>query len=363
MPSTRTLLIGLLVVLVLGVAGAAFAGCTTIQINEEDVFLPKPSITPATFSVEGVTLTEYMVQSPAQGAPRIASQGASQRPTQQAGGADGAGTAGASAPGGGGSSARPSMTTNEDAPPRSQTVGTRPGTSAPDSSQVSPSGSSEIVQLNAWHLTRPDARGTVLFFGGNGFYLVQSRGYVEALTDFPVNVVLFDYRGYGKSTGEPAVEAFKGDALRMYDFAVDSLGADPDRMIVHGHSLGTFMASHTARERSVAGVVLENPATDVEGWIDGLAPWFVRLFVDFDIAESLKGESNLRTVRSLDVPLLVLAGEEDQVTRPDMARTLHEEAVSSAKQLVVVDSMGHNHLYRDGKYRQAYRSLLDRAFR
>lgn len=351
MPSTRTLLIGLLVVLVLGVAGAAFAGCTTIQINEEDVFLPKPSITPATFSVEGVTLTEYMVQSP--------SQSPSQSPAEREAEAEGEGTARdsalASAPGGG-ASARPSMTTAGEA-------ASRTGAGAQDSARRSASGTAEAVQLNAWHLTRPDARGTVLFFGGNGFYLVQSRGYVEALTDLPVNVLLFDYRGYGKSTGEPAVDAFKGDALKMYTFAVDSLGADPDRLIVHGHSLGTFMASHTARERPVAGVVLENPATDVEGWIDGLTPWFVRLFVDFDIAESLKGESNLRMVRSLDVPLLLLAGEKDQVTSPDMARTLYEEAVSSEKQLVVVDSMGHNHLYRDEGYREAYRSLLDRAFR
>lgn len=280
MPSSRTLLIGLAVLLVVGIGGVAFAGCTTIQIQEEDVFLPKPSITPQTFASDTVDLRELYVRS-------------------------------------------------------------------------------DSVQLNAWHLTRPDARGTILFFGGNGFYLVQSRGYVEALTDFPVNVLMFDYRGYGKSTGAPGVNGFKRDALRMYDYAVDSLGAAPDRMLVHGHSLGTFMASHTAAERDVAGVVLENPATDVQGWINGLAPWFVRLFVDFEIAEPLQDESNIAVLKTVDVPLLIFAGENDNVTRPEMAKTLYEEAVSSSKNLVVVDSAGHNYLYRDSTYTSAYQDLLD----
>jgi fermentation-respiration switch protein FrsA (DUF1100 family) len=280
MPSSRTLLIGLAVLLVVGIGGVAFAGCTTIQIQEEDVFLPKPSITPQTFTSDTVNLREVYVDN-------------------------------------------------------------------------------DSVRLNAWHLTRPDARGTILFFGGNGFYLVQSRGYVEALTDFPVNVLMFDYRGYGKSTGAPGVEGFKSDALRMYDYAVDSLDAAPERMLVHGHSLGTFMASHTAAERDVAGVVLENPATDVQGWINGLAPWFVRLFVDFEIAEPLQDESNIAVLKEVDVPLLVFAGENDNVTRPEMAKTLYEEAISSSKNLVVVDSAGHNFLYRDSTYTAAYQNLLD----
>ena len=279
MPSSRTLLIGLAVLLVVGIGGAAFAGCTTIQIQEEDVFLPKPSITPQTFTRDRVNLRELYVEN-------------------------------------------------------------------------------DSVQLNAWHLTRPDARGTLLFFGGNGFYLVQSRGYVEALTDFPVNVLMFDYRGYGKSTGTPGVNGFKRDALRMYDYAVDSLGVPAERMLVHGHSLGTFMATHTAAERDVAGVVLENPATDVQGWINGLAPWFVRLFVDFEIAEPLRDESNIAVLKKVDVPLLIFAGENDNVTRPEMAKTLYEEAISSSKNLVVVDSAGHNYLYRDSTYTAAYEDLI-----
>lgn len=258
-------------------------GCSTIQIDEDDVFLPKPSVTPERFSVEGVTLNEHFIAV------------------------------------------------------------------------------NDSITLNAWHLTQPKADATVLFFGGNGFYLVQSLGYIEALTDLPLNVILWDYRGYGTSDGSPSVPAFKSDALAAYRFATDSLRVPTDRLVLHGHSLGTFLATYVASERSAAGVVLENPATDVQGWVRSVIPWYIRLFVDVDIDSTLQAESNRARVHDLDRPLLVIGGTEDQVTAPDMARTLHAEAASPHKQLVMVDGGGHNALYKESDYRSAYRTLLQQV--
>ena len=256
------------------------SGCSTIQIDEEDVFLPKPSVTPESFAVDGVTLTEHYFAA------------------------------------------------------------------------------NDTLSLNAWHLTQPDAEATVLFFGGNGFYLVQSLGYIQALTDLPLNVVMWDYRGYGTSDGAPSVPAFKADALAAYRFATDSLGVAPDRLIVHGHSLGTFLASYVGTERRVAGVVLENPATDVQGWVRSVIPWYIRLFVSVEVDSTLRNESNQARLQAIDRPLLVVGGTEDPVTAPEMARTLHEEAASPKKQLVMVEDGGHNELYDDPDYKTAYRTLI-----
>jgi hypothetical protein len=259
------------------------AGCSTITIDESTVFLPKPSVTPQTFDVPGVTLHELRLPV------------------------------------------------------------------------------SDSVDVNAWHLTRSDAEATVLFYGGNGFYLVQSLGYIRALTDLPVNLLLWDYRGYGRSDGRPSVPALKDDAVTVYDSLTTARGAAPERVIVHGHSLGTFLASYVATEREVGGVVLENPATDVRGWIDSVAPWYLRLFVSFDVTEPLQGESNVERLQQATVPLLVVGGEEDEVTSPNMARTLHRRAASEKKELLIVEGGGHNRLYEEPAYRDAYRRLLERS--
>lgn len=259
------------------------AGCSGLTIDEEDVFYPKPSVTPQTFSVDSVSLHNEFVEV------------------------------------------------------------------------------DDSVSVNAWHLSQPEARATVLFFGGNGFYLVQSRSYLRALTRPQTNAFLWDYRGYGRSGGEPGVEAFRDDAVAMYDHLVEERGVSPDRLIVWGHSLGSFLASYVADRRSVGGVVLENPATNVDDWVDHLIPWYVRVFLGVEVDPVLRGENNVARVRDLSAPLLVVAGEKDNVTDPAMAKQLHEVAGSANKQLLTVEDGTHNGLHDSLTVRQNYADLVRRV--
>ena len=219
----------------------------------------------------------------------------------------------------------------------------------------------DTVSVNAWHLTQSPAEATVLFFGGNGFYLVQSRGYLRALTRPPVNALLWDYRGYGRSDGSPSAEALRNDALAVYDSLVAQPNVQSDRLLVWGHSLGSFMATHVAVEREVGGGVLENPATNVDDWKGHLFPWYVRLFLGVEIDPALQQDDNLERVRQLEVPLLVIGGSEDPVTDPEMARRLHAEAGSEQRRLVVVEGGAHNGLYDEPEVMTAYQDLVERV--
>ena len=88
----------------------------------------------------------------------------------------------------------------------------------------------------------------------------------------------------------------KQDALSVYEYVTGELGVAPEHLIVHGHSLGTFVATYLANEHPVGGVVLENPATNVDAWSKALLPWYLRLFIGFDFAEPLREEDNLTRV-------------------------------------------------------------------
>lgn len=259
----------------------ALVSCSTITIDEETVFQPKPSVTPETFALDNVTLTTRTIP-----------------------------------------------------------VG-------------------DGVSVNAWHLTQSEADATILFFGGNGFYLVQSKGYLRALTRAPVNALLWDYRGYGRSEGSPTAEALRHDALAVYDSLVARPEVVPERLVVWGHSLGSFLATYVATERRVGGVVLENPATNVDDWTSHLFPWYVRLFLGVDVERALRKDDNLERVQTLNAPLLVIGGSEDPITDPAMARRLHVEAGSDVRRLVVVDGGDHNGLYDDPAVQEAYRTLID----
>ena len=262
-------------------ASTFLVACSAITIDEETVFQPKPSVTPETFDLDGVTL------------------------------------------------------------------------------DVQPIPVADSVSVDAWHLTQPSAQATVLFFGGNGFYLVQSRGYLRALSRPPVNALLWDYRGYGRSDGSPSAETLRQDALAVHDSLVARPSVTPNRLLVWGHSLGSFLATYVASQRSVGGVVLENPATNVEDWTSHLFPWYIRLFLGVDVDPALKEDDNLERIRQLEVPLLVVGGKDDPVTDPEMARRLHAEAASEQRQLVLVEGGAHNGLYDAPEVQDAYYDLVE----
>lgn len=222
--------------------------------------------------------------------------------------------------------------------------------------------SDDGTMINAWYLSRPDARATVLFFGGYGFYLVQSKPYLDMFLEQEVNVLLVDYRGYGRSEGEPSVAALKADGLRAYETLRTRFDAAGAEIIVHGHSLGTFMATYVAEQRDSAGLVLENPATSARDWTKEAVPWYLRMLLSFDIAESFEAESNLERIKNVGASVLILAGGEDMLTPPAMARELHDAAAAAAdRDLVVIEEGSHPDLHEFDAYRGAYRRLVDRV--
>ena len=214
--------------------------------------------------------------------------------------------------------------------------------------------------IEGWFLHRDDAEATVLFYGGQGFYLVLAEERLrETLEHLPVNVVAFDYRGYGQTDGSPSVEVLKSDAMRVYDWLIDQRRIAPQNLVIHGHSMGTFMAAHVASKRQPSGVVLESAATHVKGWRKAVLPWLLRAFVRFDVDPALKGEDNVARVEEISEPLLLLVGSEDGITPPSLTDTLYKSSSSDPKWRRIVDGAGHNDLVRHDATFEAWKTLLD----
>jgi fermentation-respiration switch protein FrsA (DUF1100 family) len=119
------------------------------------------------------------------------------------------------------------------------------------------------VKLNAlWFsqdTTSPSQKGqVVLFFHGNRDNLARwGREYAERFTSKGYNVLMYDYRGYGKSTGERSEAALHRDAQHMYDFLKKQFSEDS--ILVYGYSLGTGMASRIAANNRPKLLILEAP--------------------------------------------------------------------------------------------------------
>jgi uncharacterized protein len=220
------------------------------------------------------------------------------------------------------------------------------------------------AELFAVLLRNPRATATVLYFGGNGFRISQ-MGRHAAGTFLPlgVNLVMVDHRGYGRSTGTPATVAqLQADAVTAYDYVAALPGIDRARIVVHGQSLGSFLAGEVADKRPVGGVVLESSATTAAEWMRAMRPrpWYQRPFVRMRISESMRGAGNLERVRRIGAPLLVLVGEKDDITPPPLSRRLYQQAATpdSLKRLHVLPGAGHNDVPAHPDFARAYTEFL-----
>lgn len=200
------------------------------------------------------------------------------------------------------------------------------------------------VSLNSWFLLRDDAEATVLYFGGNGFLMVKSRPLIEAYSTMPVNLILFDYRGYGLSSGDPSVEGIQTDAQTMFKTVQKLAEERSTPLFMHGHSMGSFLSGYIADRENVAGYILESPISEVNSWTKNLVPWLLRPFVRFDIDSSITSQNNLERVSAVNHPLLIIGGSDDDITPFSMAEELLTASASTQKDLVKIEGGTHNDL-------------------
>ena len=210
------------------------------------------------------------------------------------------------------------------------------------------------TRLNGWYLTQEGAEQTVLFMGGYMFYLVQSRPYLDFFLRNDLNAFLWDYRGYGRSEGEPSVEDLLADARAAYQWLREEQGVAPAELIVHGHSLGSFPAAAVAAEEPVGGIVLESPLTSAEDWSKTILPWYLQPLLGFDISEDIGRADNRERASEWEAPVLLVVGEEDPITPVKMAERLFAEIPDPDKRLLVVEERNHDDLPEDPAFDEGY---------
>jgi len=217
------------------------------------------------------------------------------------------------------------------------------------------------ARLYAVHLRQPGARATLLYFGGNGYAIGRYGAWTAGLfAPLGVDLFLVDHRGYGLSEGTPTIPAMEADALAVHDHLRARLGAGA-KLLVHGHSLGSFMAGHVASNRDTAGAVLESSATTTEEWVKAGTPGAAKPFLKVEIDEALRGRGNLANVARIEEPLLLLVGEKDRTTPPALSRGLlaGSPLTEGRKRLVVVRGANHVNVMEKPEAVAAYRVFLD----
>ncbi|HEX8687377.1 MAG TPA: alpha/beta hydrolase [Pyrinomonadaceae bacterium] len=216
----------------------------------------------------------------------------------------------------------------------------------PDGAEEVWFGTADGLRLYGWLFRargRP-AGATVIYFHGNGGNVSYCGWVGESLAARGFDVLLFDYRGYGRSRGETAGErGLYADADAAYDFVTRVRGVPPRRVVLYGQSLGTAAAADVASRRECGALVLESGLSSAADMAGVVFPWLPR-FVRGLTKNKLDTVSKLPRV---GCPVLVVHGDRDEVIPVAQGRRLFE-AAPEPKRLRIVEGAGHNDLSMKG---------------
>ena len=195
------------------------------------------------------------------------------------------------------------------------------------------------VRLNGWFFrTSQPSLATVIYFHGNGGN-IRNIGWVgERLRDRGFNVLLVDYRGYGRSEGDIVDEdGIYADADAAYDYVVRKIGVPPDKIVLYGQSLGTSAAVDVASRKPCGAMILESGLSSASSMASNVLPWLPR-WLHFLGRNRFESTRKLASVRC---PVLITHGDPDRVIPTEEARKLFA-AAHEPKRLVLFPGAGHN---------------------
>lgn len=196
------------------------------------------------------------------------------------------------------------------------------------------------TELHGWFVPGNDTSPVVLFFHGNAGNISHRVDNLLRLNRLGLSVFIFDYRGYGRSQGEPSEQGIHSDARSALAW-LENRGYSPDNIIYFGRSIGAAVALQLAIEQSPAGLVLESPFTSVAGMGKRHYPILYRL-LGWLIKDRYDNEEKMPQLKA---PLLLIHGTKDSIVPVAMGRKLYSLA-KEPKLIYLIEGADHN----DGFY-------------
>lgn len=196
--------------------------------------------------------------------------------------------------------------------------------------------------INAIHFRSENPKGVILYFHGNAGDLSRWGQITSFFVKKRYDVLVMDYRTYGKSTGKLSEEALYRDAQMCYDYLLKTY-AEKD-IIVYGRSLGTGIASKMAAVNRPKQLILETPYYSLVSVARKRFPMFpVRRVMKYEIP-------SYRFLNDVACPLTIFHGTDDTIVPFESGKSLFDSHKGPDKTFVEIKNGRHNNLIEFTEY-------------
>lgn len=204
--------------------------------------------------------------------------------------------------------------------------------------------------INAIHFKLENPKGVIMFFHGNAGDLSRWGTLAEYFVEKQYDVLVMDYRTYGKSKGKLSEKALYHDAQYCYDYLKDKYKEED--IHVYGRSLGTSLATYIASKNKPAQLILETPYYSILDVAKDRFPMF-------PVKQLLKYKMpSYQFVKETDCPILMLHGTNDRVVPYESAKKLFEASPKKQTTFVTIEGGNHGDLSTFDIYHKYMKNVL-----
>ena len=214
-----------------------------------------------------------------------------------------------------------------------------------------------VGKINALHFKIKNPKGVIAYFHGNADNLHRWGKIAVDFTKFGYDVLVMDYRGYGKSSGPRNEEYLYSDAQFFYDFAKENYGEN--KIIVYGRSLGGAFATKIAGENQPKMVILEATFYNLQDIVNRWLPGKVTDKVSPKMTYHFLSNQNILKVK---VPLYHFHGTKDSVVPLKSGKKLFEvfekEHPEIPKKFIEIKGGTHEDLIKYDEFIEEMKKIL-----
>lgn len=212
-------------------------------------------------------------------------------------------------------------------------------------------------KINVLHFKIKNPKGVIAYFHGNADNLHRWGKIAVDFTKFGYDVLVMDYRGYGKSSGPRNEEYLYSDAQFFYDFAKENYGEN--KIIVYGRSLGGAFATKIAGENQPKMVILEATFYNLQDIVNRWLPGKVTDKVSPKMTYHFLSNQNILKIK---VPLYHFHGTKDSVVPLKSGKKLFEvfekEHPKIAKKFIEIKGGTHEDLIKYDDFVEEMKKIL-----
>ena len=203
--------------------------------------------------------------------------------------------------------------------------------------------------INGLHFKSENPRGVVYYLKGNSKSI---KGWGKFAVDFTLHnydVIMIDYRGFGKSTGKLSQESMKRDALFVYDKIKEKV--KESRIIVYGRSLGTGLATKVASMNKPKALILACPYFSMSKNAKRYLP-----LIPLGLVMRYRMPT-YKWMKYVNCPINIIHGTNDRVIQFKSSLRLSQLKPDSTKLYPIIGG-GHKDLHNFESYHRALKEIL-----